>query len=239
MNRFIPVIVALLALGAPLTASAQYGSYRGAGTVRCESDNNRTQLCRVDTRGGVRLVRQESRAPCIQGRSWGYDRGGIWVTHGCRARFEVGGAYAYAPRNRYDDRYGRYDDRRYDRSYSSGYHGGSGYYGGNGYYGDRYRDDSYRYGNPVAAVLGAILGTGYNRGAPYYNGGAYYGRQPQVFRCESPNGRPRFCRLPFNASRIDLYRQLSRTHCSEGYNWGWRHDGVWVERGCRAEFVVY
>ena len=52
MNRFIPFIVALLALGAPLTASAQYDSYRGAGTVRCESEDNRTRTCRVDTRGG-------------------------------------------------------------------------------------------------------------------------------------------------------------------------------------------
>ena len=34
---------------------------------------------------GVQLVRQLSRAACIQGRSWGYGRNGIWVSDGCRA----------------------------------------------------------------------------------------------------------------------------------------------------------
>jgi hypothetical protein len=147
---------------------------------------------------------------------------------------------AYAPRNAYDTRYNNRYNSRYNTNtrYNTAYYGGSGYYDGRGPAGYGYRDDA-RYANPVAAVLGAILGTGYNRTAPYYNGGAYYGRQPQTFRCESPNGQPRFCRLPFQASRIDIHRQLSRTRCSEGYNWGWRHDGVWVERGCRAEFVVY
>jgi len=26
---------------------------------------------------------------CMQGYSWGYDEGGIWVDHGCRAYFRV------------------------------------------------------------------------------------------------------------------------------------------------------
>ncbi len=27
---------------------------------------------------------------CIEGRTWGWDRGGVWVNGGCRARFRVG-----------------------------------------------------------------------------------------------------------------------------------------------------
>jgi hypothetical protein len=47
-------------------------------------------FCRVDTRGGVRLVRQRSESPCYQGSTWGWDRRGIWVDRGCRADFALG-----------------------------------------------------------------------------------------------------------------------------------------------------
>lgn len=58
--------------------------------VRCESRDYRQQLCRVETTGGVRLARQLGDAACRQGRTWGTTRGGIWVSNGCRADFEVG-----------------------------------------------------------------------------------------------------------------------------------------------------
>jgi hypothetical protein len=37
----------------------------------------------------VRLVRQLSGQPCREGRTWGYNRQGIWVDDGCRATFEI------------------------------------------------------------------------------------------------------------------------------------------------------
>jgi hypothetical protein len=135
------------------------------GTFRCESNDGRTQRCMIDTRGGVSLVRQDSDAPCIQGRTWGYDRDGVWVSSGCRARFALGG-------------YG----------YSSGY--------------------------------------------------SNYGRDAQTVRCESQDGRRDVCGLPFRATSVAISRQLSDTRCSQGYNWGWSGDTVWVDRGCRAEFVA-
>lgn len=64
--------------------------WTGNDTVKVESDDGRREYKRVDTRGGVRLVRKLSDAPCIQGRTWGYDRDRIWVDRGCRAVFEVG-----------------------------------------------------------------------------------------------------------------------------------------------------
>lgn len=57
----------------------------------CESNDGRPRSCRVDTRGHVQLVRQISRSPCIEGRSWGRERDGVWVAEGCRAEFEVRG----------------------------------------------------------------------------------------------------------------------------------------------------
>ena len=62
----------------------------GVQVVNCSSDDMRRRTCPVNTSGGVRLIRQRSDADCIYGRTWGYDRNGIWVDRGCRADFEVG-----------------------------------------------------------------------------------------------------------------------------------------------------
>ena len=61
----------------------------GGQVFRCESNDGRTRECAANTRAGVQLVRQLSRAACIQGRSWGYGRNGIWVSDGCRAEFRT------------------------------------------------------------------------------------------------------------------------------------------------------
>ncbi len=59
--------------------------------VTCESENNTRHRCSVDTDAGVRISRQLSRNACIEGRTWGYNRRGIWVDNGCRAEFIIGG----------------------------------------------------------------------------------------------------------------------------------------------------
>jgi hypothetical protein len=62
----------------------------GAQLLKCESDGSKQRLCPADTRGGVRLAQQLSKAPCRRNESWGYDRDGIWVRNGCRAVFQIG-----------------------------------------------------------------------------------------------------------------------------------------------------
>lgn len=57
--------------------------------LSCSSDDMHRHYCPADTRGGVRLLKQRSDSSCRQGYSWGYDRRGIWVDHGCRADFQV------------------------------------------------------------------------------------------------------------------------------------------------------
>lgn len=85
--------------GYPDYGNPGYGNnYGNNGTVRCESNDKRTRRCNVDTRGGVRITRQLSDTRCIQGRNWGYDNRGIWVSQGCRAEFVLGyggGGYGY------------------------------------------------------------------------------------------------------------------------------------------------
>lgn len=59
--------------------------------LTCQSDDYRYRMCQVDTGrgGGVRIERQLSSTACIEGRSWGWNRAGIWVSGGCAAVFRV------------------------------------------------------------------------------------------------------------------------------------------------------
>src|ERR1700721_1794298 len=54
--------------------------------------------------------------------------------------------------------------------------------------------------------------------------------------CASNNGRYRYCRAD-TQNRVQLTRQLSGSRCNQGYSWGFDYRGIWVDRGCRAEFV--
>jgi hypothetical protein len=59
-------------------------------TLTCASDNGKRHFCPADTLRGVRMFHQRSSARCTEGYSWGFDRSGIWVDHGCRAEFRLG-----------------------------------------------------------------------------------------------------------------------------------------------------
>jgi hypothetical protein len=62
----------------------------GQSRITCSSDNGRRNFCGADTSRGVTLLRQLSSSRCIEGRTWGWDRRGIWVDQGCRAEFALG-----------------------------------------------------------------------------------------------------------------------------------------------------
>lgn len=64
-----------------------------AGSLRCDSRNNRIQRCTVRHESRVMLVDRHD-GKCNQGRDWGYDRRAIWVSNGCKATFAYGyGSY--------------------------------------------------------------------------------------------------------------------------------------------------
>lgn len=75
------VVAVAAVLAAPQPARAQ------ASEVTCASDGGRQVECEMETRGVVRMSRQLSRAPCVEGRSWGLSRHSVWVKDGCRAVF--------------------------------------------------------------------------------------------------------------------------------------------------------
>jgi len=55
--------------------------------------------------------------------------------------------------------------------------------------------------------------------------------------CTSDDGRRAFCEAD-TRGRVRLIRQLSDSPCQEGSTWGYDDRGIWVDRGCRAEFEV-
>ena len=68
------------------------GESSGRYSLTCASENGRRSSCAWDGRQGKpALLESLSKSPCVEGRSWGYDKrtGQLWVDEGCRARFGV------------------------------------------------------------------------------------------------------------------------------------------------------
>ena len=55
----------------------------------CASPDGKYRECQLPVDGLARLVKKKSDAPCIEGQSWGQRGDRVWVTRGCRAKFEV------------------------------------------------------------------------------------------------------------------------------------------------------
>ena len=79
------LLAAITVVGVSLMSTPLHADQK----VRCESKNHQFRMCKVDTHGYVRLVHERSRTACIQGRTWDYDRRGIWVDDNCKADFVV------------------------------------------------------------------------------------------------------------------------------------------------------
>ena len=78
--------------------------------IQCFSHHSGYVYCQARTQNAVKMIRQsgKSHVRCIEGRTWGYDRHGVWVDGGCKAYFEVG----HRGRPEYDYR----DERRHHDS---------------------------------------------------------------------------------------------------------------------------
>jgi len=56
--------------------------------------------------------------------------------------------------------------------------------------------------------------------------------------CASNNGERVFCETDTRGRVVRMARQISGSPCEQGRTWGWDGRGIWVDRGCRAEFLV-
>jgi len=59
----------------------------------------------------------------------------------------------------------------------------------------------------------------------------------QTFKCEANNQNRKYCGT-YRPGEIRLQQQISGSPCIEGQTWGVDREGLWVERGCRAVFVI-
>ncbi|HEY8713966.1 MAG TPA: DUF3011 domain-containing protein [Candidatus Acidoferrum sp.] len=56
-------------------------------------------------------------------------------------------------------------------------------------------------------------------------------------KCESNDGHRQYCGR-YDADRIRMDRQISGSPCVQDETWGVDREGLWVDRGCRAIFVL-
>jgi hypothetical protein len=91
----LPVFLAAPA-AAPNTQDAASRNQNAAAsqntalTVTCSSKPGERSSCIADTSKGVVLLRSSGDAPCLLGRTWGYDQASVWVADGCTAEFGTG-----------------------------------------------------------------------------------------------------------------------------------------------------
>jgi len=82
---------------------------------------------------------------------------------------------------------------------------------------------------------GQFVAAGPAHGRPGYGPG---GGGVRV-QCGSVDNRYRLCRAEIGPrARVRLVHQDSDAACRQGYSWGYRGDGIWVDHGCRGQFVV-
>ena len=210
------------------SAASAAGFWQGEpATIYCASDDMRRHGCPVDTRGGVELARQKSEARCIYDRTWGYDDRGIWVDRGCRADFVVG-QVAWEGFGEGFNVYCASDDGGRETCPVDARRG--------------VRLIRQRSGSPC--VLGQTWGYGLrgiwvDRGcrADFRVAGDWSARAASLIYCASDDMRRHGCPVE-TRDGVVLVRQRSGSDCIFGRTWGFDRGGIWVDRGCRADFEI-
>jgi hypothetical protein len=242
MKRFHSTVVQRLFLGCTgliLSAVALIlGAGPGASSVAaipapqtertsCSSDDMHRHWCSVDTRGGVELIKQKSEAKCIFDRTWGYDDRGIWVDRGCRAEFQIGVAQ-FSGWGKDFHIYCASDDM--NRAWCPA--------------DSRSGVRLARQRSEAACILGQTWGYGsrgiwVDRGcrADFRVAGDWDARAAALFYCASDDMHRHGCSID-TRDGVFIVRQRSEADCVYNRTWGYDRQGIWVDRGCRADFEV-
>jgi hypothetical protein len=90
------ILAIALVLGVPMAVYAQGNTPSPTAvvpqTVSCSSQPGSRNQCAADTSKGIVLLRSSGEAPCLLGKTWGYDQSSVWVSDGCSAEFGTGSA---------------------------------------------------------------------------------------------------------------------------------------------------
>src|SRR6185436_8315395 len=90
---FFPTTLVAQTAGADASsspASAAVSPQAAPQPITCASTPGKRTECPADTSRGVVLLRSRGEAPCLLGRTWGYDQASVWVSDGCSAEFATG-----------------------------------------------------------------------------------------------------------------------------------------------------
>jgi hypothetical protein len=63
-------------------------------------------------------------------------------------------------------------------------------------------------------------------------------KKEERLSCASSDGRRNYCDADLKGATVKLVRQAGPSQCEENFTWGHDDNGIWVDRGCRGEFVV-
>lgn len=226
----------LALLLAQFPAYAQSAAPGASGMrFRCEAERTQQHYCEVDTGEGITLVKQLSKTPCMQGRNWDYDRHGVWVSHRCRAEFVVGKEIpaqgpALGTLVRCESVANRVEHCPADTGH-----------------GVRLTKllstsdcvENLDWGSDEAGIWVANgCRAEFRVGFADTAGPVSAQTHSTKIECASDDRRRNLCEV-LVPNGVDLLRQLSRTRCVKGVNWGWDAAGIWVDQGCRAEFGVH
>src|SRR5215471_6357571 len=83
----------------------------------------------------------------------------------------------------------------------------------------------------LVACIAFLAGPSRAHAQPGYYGGG------QTITCSSDDGKRNYCNADTRGG-VQLVRQRSGSSCVQGQTWGWDRSGIWVDRGCRADFVT-
>ena len=233
MKTVLMTLTALLLL-AGTTEAQQLQATTDGTLLTCESQNNVRHTCRADLRGRmVSLHRQLSDNDCILGKTWGTTRNrrGIWVDSGCRAQFLIGTGTTRQAFGRLLVCESILHDRKHCPADTS------------------YGVELARQISKSDCVRGEDWGFD-EKGVWVNNGcrgefvlGKTAGIEPMASStrplvvCESVNNTENRCAADTTFG-VTLSRRLSQNDCIRGESWGFDANGIWVSKGCRAEFIV-
>lgn len=220
MSRFLAFAVIVLAV-VPLSAQ----------TWPCESTGGAYRECRIASSGVIKLVMEMSDRQCFEGVTWGTREGGVvWVDRGCRATFTVdkvnpggrvlceslNGSRAVCPA---DTSHGAWVSRQLSKA-------------------ECFEGLSWGF-DPERDLIWVDQGC---------RAEITLGRKPAkeprpvtldspVIVCESEGKRRKDCPADTSGG-VQIVRPLGENLCRFGEEWGYDAKGIWVSKGCRAEFVV-